>query len=256
MAQDNKSEAMKQFEIYTAANPDDPAGYEQMIRASLPDSLDKVVQITEQALQFIPDAWQFYFYLGGAKYQQGKYEEALKVFQDGLKNAKIENPLVESDFYGQIGDLYHFLGNNQAAFESYEKSLKLNPQNLPVLNNYSYYLSLEKRDLDKAEQMSSITVKAEPTNPTYLDTYAWILYEQGAYTMAKIYIENAVKYSENEPSAEILEHYGDILFKTGEPEKALEQWKKAKELGSDSKTLDEKIRTGKLVEPNTNIKNK
>jgi len=94
--------------------------------------------------QFIPDAWQFYFYLGGAKYQQGKYEEALKVFQDGLKNAKIENPLVESDFYGQIGDLYHFLGNNQAAFESYEKSLKLNPQNLPVLNNYSYYLSLEK----------------------------------------------------------------------------------------------------------------
>ncbi|MBP7180035.1 MAG: tetratricopeptide repeat protein, partial [Dysgonomonadaceae bacterium] len=141
-------------------------------------------------------------------------------------------------------------------FESYEKSLKLNPQNLPVLNNYSYYLSLEKRDLDKAEQMSSITVKAEPTNPTYLDTYAWILYEQGAYTMAKIYIENAVKYSENEPSAEILEHYGDILFKTGEPEKALEQWKKAKELGSDSKTLDEKIRTGKLVEPNTNIKNK
>lgn len=64
MAQDNKSEAMKQFKIYTAANPDDPAGYEQMIRASLPDSLDKVVQITEQALQFIPDAWQFYFLFG------------------------------------------------------------------------------------------------------------------------------------------------------------------------------------------------
>jgi len=80
--------------------------------------------------------------------------------------------------------------------------------------------------------MSSITVKAEPTNPTYLDTYAWILYEQGAYTMAKIYIENAVKYSENEPSAEILEHYGDILFKTGEPEKALEQWKKQRNWGA------------------------
>jgi len=76
----------------------------------LADSLDKVVQITEQALQFIPDAWQFYFYLGGAKYQQGKYEEALKVFQDGLKNAKIENPLVEADFYGQIGDHVSFLG--------------------------------------------------------------------------------------------------------------------------------------------------
>ena len=129
-----------------------------------------------------------------------------------------------------------------------EKSVKTNPQNLHVLNNYSYYLSLEKKDLDKAEQMSSITVKAEPTNPTFLDTYGWVLFMQGAYTTARIYIENAVKYSEEEPSAEILEHYGDVLYVTGEPEKALEQWKKAKELGSDSKTLDEKIRTGKYIE--------
>lgn len=248
MLQEDKTGAMEQFQIYSNDNPEDPAGYEQMIRVALPDSLDRVVKITEKALQFIPDGWQFYFYLGGAKYQQKKYEEALQVFENGLKNSKIENPMVESDFYGQIGDLNHFLGNNKVAFENYEKSLKLNPQNLPVLNNYSYYLSLERKDLDKAEQMSSITVKAEPTNATYLDTYGWILYEQGAYTMAKIYIENAVKYSENEPSAEVHEHYGDVLFQTGEPEKALEQWKKAKELGSDSDTLDKKIRTGKLTE--------
>ena len=126
--------------------------------------------------------------------------------------------------------------------------MKLNPQNLGVLNNYSYYLSNENKDLDKAERMSGITVKAEPTNATFLDTYGWVLFKQGAYTMAKIYIENAVKYSESEPSAEVLEHYGDILFKTDETEKALEQWKKAKELGSESKTLDKKIKTKKYVE--------
>jgi predicted negative regulator of RcsB-dependent stress response len=66
--------------------------------------------------------------------------------------------------------------------------------------------------------------------------------------MSRIYIENAVKYSEDNPSAEVLEHYGDILFKTGEEEKALEQWRKAKELGSDSKTLDKKIKTKKYTE--------
>ena len=124
----------------------------------------------------------------------------------------------------------------------------MNPQNLGVLNNYSYFLSLENRDLDKAERMSGITVKEEPTNATFLDTYGWVLFKQGAYTMARIYIENAVKYSEEEPSTEVLEHYGDILYKTGEPEKALEQWRKAKELGSDSKTLNKKIKKKKYVE--------
>jgi Tfp pilus assembly protein PilF len=105
---------------------------------------------------------------------------------------------------------------------------------------------LEKKDLDKAEQLSGITVKAEPANPTYLDTYGWVLYEQGSYTLAKIYIERAIENSKEDISAEVVEHYGDVLFQTGEKEKALDQWKKAKELGGDSPTLDKKIKTGKL----------
>jgi tetratricopeptide (TPR) repeat protein len=64
--------------------------------------------------------------------------------------------------------------------------------------------------------------------------------------MAKIYIEKAIEYSEEEPSAEVLEHYGDVLFRTGDIEKALEQWRKSKEMGSDSSTLDEKIDRGRL----------
>ena len=248
LLQENKEEAMKQFQFFADAEPSNPAGWEQMLRIALPDSLDKVVEITQNALKYNPDAYQFYFYLGGAKYQQEKYQEALTIFEEGLELMDDENPLVKSDFYAQIGDLNYHLGKKEVAFENYEKALKLNPQNLGVLNNYSYFLSLENKDLDKAERMSGITVKEEPTNATFLDTYGWVLFKQGAYTMAKIYIENAVKYSEDEPSAEVLEHYGDILYKTDEPEKALEQWKKAKELGSDSKTLNKKIKTKKYVE--------
>ena len=248
MLQENETEAMEQFEIYAKAEPANPAGWENMLRIALPDSLEKVIWITENALKHIPDAYQFYFYLGGAKYQLERYEEALEVFEEGLEKLEEGNPLVRSDFYAQIGDLNYHLGNKRVAYKKYEEALKLNPQNLGVLNNYSYFLSLDEESLDKAEQMSSITVKAEPTNPTYLDTYGWVLFRQGAYTMAKIYIENAVKYSEDEPSAEVLEHYGDILYKTGDKEKALEQWKKAKELGSDSTTLDKKIKLKKYTE--------
>ena len=197
-------------------------------------------------MKYLPQEAQFYFYLGAAYFQQDNHQEALRVFEEGLASAAMRNPVVESEFHGQIGDLNHFLGNKEKAFESYEKALQLHPQNLPVLNNYSYYLSLEKKDLDKAEQMSGITVKAEPANPTYLDTYGWVLYEQGSYTLAKIYIERAIENSKEDISAEVVEHYGDVLFQTGEKEKALDQWKKAKELGGESPTLDKKIKTGKL----------
>ncbi|MDR2816722.1 MAG: tetratricopeptide repeat protein [Proteiniphilum sp.] len=247
LLQENKEGAAEQFGIYAKANPEDPAGYEQLLRIVLPEQdLRKIKEITTEALKHLPKEAQFYFYLGAVYYQQKNHREALKVFEEGLANAVMRNPLVESDFHGQIGDLNYFLGNTGKAFQSYEKALQINPQNLSVLNNYSYYLSLAKRDLDKAEQMSGLTVKAEPTNPTYLDTYGWVLYEQGSYTLAKIYIERAIEYGKEELSAEVMEHYGDVLFKTGEKEKALEQWKKAKALGGNSSALKKKIKTGKL----------
>lgn len=248
LLQEDKEGAIKQFEIYIASNPEDPAGYEQLLRLALPEQdLEKIILVTTEALKHLPEEAQFYFYLGAAYFQQGNHREALKVFEEGLANATMRNPIVESEFHGQIGDLNYFLGNKEKAFESYEKALQLYPQNLPVLNNYSYYLSLEKKDLDKAEQMSGITVKAEPTNPTYLDTYGWVLYEQGSYTLAKIYIERAVENSKDDDlSAEVLEHYGDVLFRTGDKEKALEQWKKANEAGGESPELNKKIKTGEL----------
>jgi Tfp pilus assembly protein PilF len=70
--------------------------------------------------------------------------------------------------------------------------LKYNPDNIPVLNNYAYYLSLEQTDLDKAEEMSYRTIKAEPNNATYLDTYAWILFQLGQYNDALFYIRQAI----------------------------------------------------------------
>ncbi len=135
LLQNDTTAALNRFSAYVNANPQDPTGYEQMLRLALPDKLDKIIEITQSALQNIPEAPQFYFYLGSAYYQQQKHREALDVFEAGLKNAKFQNPLVESDFYGQIGDLNYFLENKKAAFENYEKSLERNPQNLFVLNN-------------------------------------------------------------------------------------------------------------------------
>ena len=130
------------------------------------------------------------------------------------------------------------------AYKSYDEALKYNDKNIVVLNNYAYFLSLDKKDLKKAERMSAMAVKLEPNNSTYLDTYAWIFFVQGNYSLAKIYIENALA-NDKTNSAELIDHYGD-------KEKAVEQWKKAKEAGKESEVLNRKITEEKYIE-DTNI---
>jgi Tfp pilus assembly protein PilF len=139
------------------------------------------------------------------------------------------------------------MGNMPKAYEAYEEALKYNDKNVMVLNNYAYFLSLDKKDLKKAERMSAMAVKLEPDNSTYLDTYAWIFFVQGNYTLAKIYIRSAVDKDKTNSTA-LLDHYGDILFMTGDTEGAVEQWKKAKEAGMESETLDKKIAEQRYIE--------
>lgn len=251
--QENKEAARTQYQIFAEANPSNPLGWEQMLFTAYPDSLDISIEICEAAIKHIPNQPQFYFFLGLSQYLKKDYEPALKALKEGVQYVEKENSRLLSDFYGQIGDLYYHTEQVDSAFVAYDEALKANPNNLGILNNYSYFLTLEKKDLDKAERMSGITIKAEPLNPTYLDTYGWVLFMQKAYSMARIYIENAVEYSRNkeeEISSEVFEHYGDVLYKTGEEEKALEYWIKAKEVGdTKSKTLDKKIETKEYIEP-------
>lgn len=248
MLQKKTEEAQFHFRIYAESEPSNPVGWEQLLRTVPTDSIDQSIDICKTAISYIPDGLLFYFYWGIGEYQKKDFQKSLSVLNDGVSRATPEeNPALVSEFYGMIGSIYYEIKKSDSSFVAFNKALRFNPQNLGVLNNYSYYLSLEKKELDKAEKMSAVTVKAEPTNPTYLDTYGWILFEQGDYISSKIYLGNAVRYSEEkekEVSSEVLEHYGDVLFKVGDEEEALEYWEKAKAKGdSESTTLDRKIET-------------
>lgn len=252
MLQEKKDKARAQYRLYAEANPSNPIGWEQMLATAFPDSTKITIEICETAISHLPDLPQFYFYLGLSHYLEKDYEPSLAAFQEGVKHVDDKNVRLISDFYGQIGDLFYHTQQKDSAFVAYDKALKANPNNLGVLNNYSYFLAMDNKDLDRAEKMSSTTIKAEPLNPTYLDTYGWVLFKQKAYAMAKIYIENAIENSkdkEQSVSGEVYEHYGDVLYMTGEKEKALEYWIKAKETeDSESETLEKKIETKEYIE--------
>lgn len=195
---------------------------------------DEVIRVATPAMQYSPDVLEIYYYLGMAYYQKKEESKALEVFRKGEKQItdKMEKPMV-SDYYAIMGDLCHSLQKKSEAYAAYDSSLVYNPNNINALNNYAYFLSVERRDLDKAEEMSYRTVKAEPENATYLDTYSWILFEKGKYTEARIYIEQALQNG-GDSSQVILEHCGDIYYKLGNKAKAVEFWKKADAQGSES----------------------
>ena len=210
-----------------------PARLQLLSFAISKEDLDEVIRICSPAVEYMPEALEFYSYWGLAHYQKDQHDEALEVFKKGVRQVgENSDKNMVSDFYSIMGDLYHTKKMNVEAYAAYDSALVYKPDNIGALNNYAYYLSVEKKDLDKAEEMSYKTVKAEPTNNTYLDTYAWILFEKGKYAEARIYIDQALQNG-GDKSSVVVEHCGDIYWMTDEPEKALEYWKQAEKLAAE-----------------------
>lgn len=215
--------------------------------AAKKEDYKQIIKVCEPGIEATPEALEFYYYLAIAYNQAEQPDSVLNVCQKALEHITDEsNKEVVSDFHAMMGDMYYQKKQTEEAYAAYDSALVYNPSNITALNNYAYYLSLERRDLDKAEEMSYKTVKAEPNNATFLDTYAWILFEKGKYEEARIYIDNAIK-SEEEKSSEVLEHCGDIYFMTGDAESALKYWQQSLELGNDSEILKKKIEQKKYI---------
>lgn len=226
-------ESVPVLDMVLSLDPENKPARLQLLSYAISDNnLDEVIRVATPAIEYNPEAMEFYYYLGLAHYQKDETDKALDVFKKGVLqiNEKSDKGIA-SDFYSILGDLYHSRNMKAEAYAAYDSSLVYNPKNINTLNNYAFFLSEERKDLDKAEEMSFITIKAEPDNSTYLDTYAWILFEKGRYTEARIYIEQALKNG-GDKSQLIVEHCGDIYYKAGDKEKALEYWKKADAMGS------------------------
>ena len=243
--QKRNAEAVSELETMVNINPKNDQTWMRLIQINTLDkNFNQLLVVTKRAIENLPKLPVWYFYRGIAQYQLADYKGALMSYKIGLPLITAEQASLKSDFYAQIGDIYYKLQQKDSAFTAYDKSLASNPQNNMVMNNYAYYLSLEKADLKKAERMSAKTVELEPKNSTYLDTYAWILYQEANYSLAKFYIERAIdNLTKEEDPGVVLEHYGDILWMSGADNeaKALETWQKSYDAGNKTEELKLKI---------------
>ena len=248
LSKNMEQEAVPVLEQVVDVDPTNKAARLMLVSAAVKkEDYKQIIKVCEPGIEATPDALELYYYLAIAYHQAEQGDSVLSVCNRALEHITPDTRKeVISDFYSIMGDIYHTKKQMTEAYAAYDSALVYNPSNIGALNNYAYYLSVERRDLDKAEEMSYKTVKAEPNNSTYLDTYAWILFEKGNYAEARIYIDNAMK-NDGEKSDVIVEHCGDIYFMTGDVEGALKYWKKALEMGSESKTLKQKIEKKKYI---------
>ncbi len=198
-------------------------------------------QKSDEALKIFKNDTDFLQFKGIAQVQKGEPAKSILTFKEILKHTKDSATIVNT--LTNIADMNYRVENKKEAYKYYKKVIKKEPKHLPALNNYAYFLSLDGKKLKEAYRMSKITVEAEPNNPTYLDTFAWILHLMGDNIEAKSVFKHAMIYGGKE-SADILDHYAEVLFSLKEYDLAYMYWGQAHKLdpglGIDAKVEEKK----------------
>lgn len=210
--------------------------------------LNSIRNLCQRAVRDFPENLNLHYWKALSEYRAGDVSSALSALDSSFRAIKDDSDAIQAArLYTLRGDICYNQKDMVSAFDAYEHALVLNPADNMTANNYAYFLSLERRDLDKALLLSLKTIQEEPLNSTYLDTYAWILFRLGRYKSALEYIDRAVQ-CEGEQSADVMEHCGDIHYFNGDVEGAMNYWHQAVELHSESKTLEQKIQQRKYID--------
>lgn len=242
----DKPAALVQYKKALSIDKSNPALWQDMFLLEIDLGLfEDLYTGTDEVLSIFPEEPLFNLFYALAAMQKEEYIHAKEKLQNGLEYAG-DNLTLKGQMHAYLGDVEHSLGNSDESFKHYEKALEIDDNNVVVLNNYSYYLSVENKELEKAEKMISKCIELESGNATYLDTYAWVLFKRGRFFEAKYIIERAIDNG-GVDSDVIVEHYGDILFMNNKVEDALIQWKKSLDMGNESVVLKRKIELKKYV---------
>ena len=239
--------AIEQYQIAVAEDSSKYLFWDDLINTEeMLEDYPALAATTKSAIGLFPDHPTAYLLNGIANYHLKEYDEAIAALQSGL-GYLVDDSVTTSEFLTLIGDCDNATKHYTASDSAYEAALKFQPNNDGVLNNYSYYLSLRDTNLAKAAIMSRKSNQLVPNSSIYEDTYAWVLYKTGKYQDAKDWENKALQHG-GAKDVSSLDHYGDILYKLGDTDGALNYWQKAKDAGLKSDVLDRKIQDKKLYE--------
>ena len=228
-------------------NPSPFNAWSKLITSTLSrNKFDITINDAKMAIESHPNQPFPFLAIGIALNRKKEYAKALKELLKG-KDLVFDDNFLESNFLQEIGNSYYGKEKFKISFDYYEMSIALDSNNFILLNNYSYYLALRKTNLERAEELMLKVIAKFPSNSTYLDTYGWVMFQLGAYSESEKFLFKAIINSDGQ-SGEILEHYGDVLYKLKKIDEANVFWNKSKKTGNYSKKLIQKISENKFIE--------
>lgn len=209
MRQRRYDEAAHQFALYLTRDSSRYEVWEALLVSELSAYTDTAAlgRDARRASALFPLHPLPYYMQAVVEHDNGRYERAIELAKR-CEQMGFDKGYLEAETYVILAECYNRL-DDTACYAYYERALKMNPDDINLMNSYAYRLAVDGRNLDKAEQMSRRTIKAEPDNPYYLDTYAWILHRMGRDKEARPYIEKAVQ--RDDESDEVKEHYKAIV---------------------------------------------
>ena len=209
---------------------------------------DSLIKYSEKAMRLFPVKAIIWYFNAIGHSNKNEFPAAVKSMKKAIELQPESDTEMLGNMYGELGSIYHASKQDDLSDQTFDKALKIIPNDPTLLNNYSYFLSERGKRLDDAAKMSQRSLDLMPGQATFLDTYGWIMYQKGDYQKAKEYVEKAIQMAGPAADATLYDHLGNIHFKLNNKAKAVENWKKSKEKGNDNPNIDKKISEEKLYE--------
>ena len=206
-----------------------------------------------------PNRIDILFLLGTTAKRENKFQDAQSYFTRVL-NGLDKKSRARADLYMQIADCYRLSGNlndavanlqkareivpenetvlyslgqvmgqagrNAESRQAYEACLRVNPNNVPALNNLAYLMADTNADLDVALNYAQKAKGLNPNMGEISDTYGWILLKKGLAEQAIPVFQDLVNRVPTNSSyrfhlAKAYAQKGDNAKATGELREAL-----------------------------------
>lgn len=239
---EDKTAAQSSLAVAVSMNPYQIDAWRMLMSLDMDKGeFDQAIAHGGEALHYVANNSTILYFTSMAYLMKKDTENSRKFMEAALNNAQDETPFLQANIYGGLGDIYNTLKMYKESDAAYMEAIRLDSTNVTAMNNLAYYLSLRKERLDEATKYAAMATKLQPNNGTFEDTYAWVLFADGKYEDALVWIQKAMKNT-NPPTAVLLEHYGDILVKLGKTGEALKQWNLALEKGLDSDESKQKVK--------------
>jgi len=129
------------------------------------------------------------------------------------------DPEVAGNLFALAGTAWFQLDSFDLGTVAYEKALD-QERSPTTLNNYAWDLATHERNLEVALQLTVECNASVALEPTFLDTWAWVLYKMVRYTEAQVKIELALQLLKEADRAGTYIHAAKIEQALGNNEKA------------------------------------